>query len=40
MPWHPCGEPAMLARALLYFYVLFLGLGLLLEKPAQLAIAY
>jgi len=30
----------MLARALLYFYVLFLSLRLLLEKPTQLAIAY
>ena len=29
----------MLARTLLYFYVLFVGLGLLLEKPTQLAIA-
>ena len=30
----------MIARVLLYWYVVLLGLGLILEKPAQLAIGY
>jgi hypothetical protein len=29
----------MLARIVLYFYVVFLGLGFLLERPMELAIA-
>ena len=30
----------MIARVLLYCYGVLLGLGLILEKPAQLAIGY
>jgi hypothetical protein len=30
----------MLARTLLYLYLVLLGVGLLLDKPAQLAIGY
>lgn len=30
----------MLARVLLYLYLVFTGVSLLLEKPAQLAIGY
>ena len=32
--------PAMLARVLLYLYLVLLGVGLVLERPAQLAIGY
>lgn len=30
----------MVARVLLYLYLVFLGIGLILERPAQLAIGY
>jgi hypothetical protein len=30
----------MLARVLLYLYLVLLGVGLVLERPAQLAIGY
>ncbi len=30
----------MLARVLLYLYLVFLGIGLVIERPAQLAISY